>query len=74
MNTKLSREPLSRLGEPTEASPGSPSKIRVLTERAARRESLFHPGDNLLRQHPMPLPEPEEAFDPDMIDMIYMAG
>jgi hypothetical protein len=69
MNTKLPREALSRLGEPTEASPGSPSKIRVLTERASRRESLFHPADNLLRQLPMSQPEPEESFDNDMIDM-----
>lgn len=69
MNTTLHREPLSRLGEPTEASPGSPSKIRVLTERAARRESLFLAGDNLLRQHPMPQEEPEDPFDIDMIDM-----
>ena len=70
MNTTLPREPLSRLGEPTEASPGSPSKIRVLTERAARRESLFHPGDNLRWEHPISPAEPEEdAYDNDMIDM-----
>ena len=74
MNTILSRDPLSRLGEPTEASPGSPAKIRVLTERAARRESLFLPGDNLHRQLPMSAPEPDDAFDPDMIDMIDLAG
>lgn len=69
MNTTLLREPLSRPGEPTEASPGSPAKIRVLTERAARRESLFLPADNLLRQHPTPQEEPEDPFDIDMIDM-----
>ena len=70
MNTTLPREPLSRLGEPTEASPGSPSKVRVLMERAARRESLFHPGDNLRRQHPAPPAEPEEdAYENDMIDL-----
>jgi hypothetical protein len=39
------REPISRQGEPTPASPGSPRKIRVLMERAARREPLFHPLD-----------------------------
>lgn len=31
--------------EPTRARPGSEEKIRVLTERAARRQSLFHPRD-----------------------------
>ena len=69
MNTKLLREPVSRPGEATEASPGSPPKIRVLTERASRRESLFHPGDNLRRQLPMPQEEPDDPFESDMIDM-----
>ena len=32
-------------GEPVDATPGSPEKIRILTERAARREQLFHPED-----------------------------
>lgn len=31
--------------EPTTAPPGSEEKIRVMTERAARREQLFHPLD-----------------------------
>ena len=69
MNTKPQRESLSRPGEPTEASPGSPPKIRVLMERASRRESLFHPADNLRRQLPVPQAEPEDPFDNDMIDM-----
>ena len=69
MNTKLQREPLLRPGEATEASPGSPPKIRVLTERASRRESLFHPGDNLRRQLPVAPPEEDDSFDIDMIDM-----
>jgi hypothetical protein len=34
-------------GEPTNASPGSEEKIRVLMARAARREPLFHPNDGL---------------------------
>lgn len=64
MNTSLPRDPLSRPGEPTDAAPGSVAKIRVLTERASRREALFHPRDNLKRQ---PLAreneEPVEEFD-----------
>lgn len=31
--------------EPTDAPPGSEDKIRVMEERAARGESLFHPDD-----------------------------
>jgi hypothetical protein len=31
--------------EPTEAPPGTPEKIGVLAGRAARQESLWHPGD-----------------------------
>jgi hypothetical protein len=50
MKTELLRGPFSQPGEPTEAPPGSPTKIHVLTERASRRESLFHPKDNLKRQ------------------------
>jgi hypothetical protein len=64
MNTSLPRDPASRPGEPTEAAPGSPTKIRVLTERASRREALLHPRDNLKRQ---PLSreadEPAEALE-----------
>jgi hypothetical protein len=36
--------------EPTAALPGSEQKIRVMTERAARREQLFHPMDGLVGQ------------------------
>ena len=36
---------ISRPGEPTNAPPGSERKIRVMTERATRREPLFHPLD-----------------------------
>ena len=57
MNNQLQREPLSRPGEPTDAPPGSARKIRVLTERAMRRESLFHPRDNLKRLLPSAPPE-----------------
>lgn len=31
--------------KPTSAAPGSPEKIEVMTERAGRRRSLFHPSD-----------------------------
>jgi hypothetical protein len=34
-----------QLPEPTDALPGSEEKIRVLEERARRREQLFHPLD-----------------------------
>lgn len=33
-------------GQPTQAAPGSAAKIEVLTARAKRGESLFHPDDN----------------------------
>jgi hypothetical protein len=39
--------PVSLPGEPTEAAPGSEEKIRALTERASRREQLFHPLDGI---------------------------
>jgi hypothetical protein len=55
-----SREPISRPGEPTPAAPGSPRKIRVLMERAARREPLFHPLDGTRRRVGAP-PEPASA-------------
>jgi hypothetical protein len=59
------REPLSRPGEPTNAPPGSPRKIRVLMERAARREPLFHPLDGRTGRHPPPEPPgPEQADVP----------
>jgi hypothetical protein len=33
--------------EPTDALPGTERKIRVMMERAARREQLFHPLDGV---------------------------
>jgi hypothetical protein len=39
--------PLSVPGIPSDALPGSELKIRVMMERAARRESLFHPLDGI---------------------------
>lgn len=63
MTTKLSRDPVSRPGEPTDAPPGSPRKIRVLTERASRREPLFHPQDNLKRRLPERPEEPPTLPD-----------
>lgn len=72
MNSSLSRDPASRPGEPTDAPPGSVRKIRVLTERASRREALFHPQDNLKRQPLERPPEPagvleEEEIEADLI-------
>jgi hypothetical protein len=43
-------------GEPTGAPPGSERKIRVMIERAARREALFHPLDGVKRSSRFPLP------------------
>jgi hypothetical protein len=70
MNSNFSRGPASRPGEPTDAPPGSPRKIRVLTERASRREALFHPHDNLKRRLPQNLDGEEELprLDLDLID------
>lgn len=34
---------------PTDAPAGTEAKLRVLAERAARRQSLFHDGDSLRR-------------------------
>lgn len=65
MNNKPVREPASRPNEPTDASPGSPRKIRVLMERAARREPLFHPQDNLKRRLPNRLIDPSDILDSD---------
>jgi hypothetical protein len=45
--------------EPTEALPGSEQKIRIMTERAARRQQLFHPLDGIparLRRQVLSLP------------------
>lgn len=58
MNSSLQIDFVSRAGEPTDAPPGSTRKIRVLMERAERREALFHPGDNQKRA----------AFDPDEVE------
>lgn len=41
----LSEYPRVCPGEPTDAPPGSERKIRIMIERAARREPLFHPLD-----------------------------
>jgi hypothetical protein len=58
------REPLSRPGEPTSAPPGSPRKIRILMERAARREALFHPLDGIKRRLAVSEPAPQPAEQP----------
>jgi hypothetical protein len=73
MNSSLPRDPLSRPGEPTDAPPGSVRKIRVLTERASRREALFHPQDNLKRQ-PLEAPaDPPDGADQE-IDADLVGG
>ncbi len=61
----LSRDRESRRAQP----PGSVNKIRVLTERAARREPLFHPEDNLKRalQTPEAEAEAEEAYKAELV-------
>jgi hypothetical protein len=41
--------------EPTDALPGSPEKIRVLMERAARGQELFHEEDAELCMAPLAL-------------------
>jgi hypothetical protein len=63
MENQLPRETISRPGEPTDAPPGSTRKIRVLTERASRREALFHPKDNLKRRLPVLPRDLEEGPD-----------
>jgi hypothetical protein len=68
MDENLHREPVSRPGEPTSAPPGSAVKILVLTERASRREALFHPQDNLKRA--FPAQEEESELDSDL-DGVY---
>lgn len=60
-------------GQPTDAPPGSARKVRVLMERAARREPLFHPGDNIKR--PLPVvsvmgEEPEDTADQFDMEMV----
>ncbi|GBD37546.1 hypothetical protein HRbin36_02681 [bacterium HR36] len=46
---KRRRSRLGRLpAEPTAALPGTPDKIAVMAQRAARGETLFHPQDATL--------------------------
>lgn len=68
MNSQLPREPASKPGEPTDAPPGSRKKIHVLTERASRREALFHPQDNLKRRLPLRADDPDEELDLTLAD------
>src|SRR5437660_3820538 len=42
---------------PTGAAPGSEEKILILMDRAAKRQALFHPADNLLALPAMSLRE-----------------
>lgn len=69
MNIILPPGPVSIPGEPTDAPPGSTRKIRVLIERATRRESLFHPSDNLQR---VPLP-PRSSGEEELEEMDTLA-
>jgi hypothetical protein len=69
MIEQLTRAPESIPGQPTDAPPGSARKVRVLMERAARREPLFHPGDNKKRVLPCPgslEPEDLPRFEIDL--------
>jgi hypothetical protein len=56
--------------QPTEALPGTEQKIRVMIERASRREQLFHPLDGAKRNNHRPppvveaLPWPEPIAEP----------
>ena len=43
--------------EPTRALPGTPEKVTVMAERAARRQSLFHPDDATLPDDARPVEE-----------------
>ncbi len=47
---------ISRPGEPTNAAPGSERKICILTERASRREPLFHALDGCTKHARFALP------------------
>jgi hypothetical protein len=69
MDDKLHRDPVSRPGEPTSAPPGSAIKILVLTERASRREALFHPKDNLKRA--LPVPEEDLELEAEADEVVY---
>jgi hypothetical protein len=64
--SEKSRGPYSLPGQPTDAPPGTARKVRVLMERAARREPLFHPADN--NQRPLPLPSGAPAEEADFAD------
>jgi hypothetical protein len=44
--------PLSVPGQPTDAPPGSEQKVRIMIERASRREPLFHPRDGICQGNP----------------------
>jgi hypothetical protein len=52
---------LTSPGEPTNAEPGSEQKIRVLIERARRREALFHPLDGVSKRWRPCSPNPSET-------------
>ncbi len=73
--THLLREPIaepneliSQPGQPTGAAPGSPRKIRILTERAARREPLFHPLDG---PNCLPAPEPVQEAPAEQEEIVF---
>ena len=49
------KAPLPELA--TTAAPGSEEKIRVLMERAAKKQALWHPGDATLASPAVPVEE-----------------
>jgi len=74
MMETMVRAPESVPGQATDAPPGSARKVRILMERAARRESLFHPGDNLKRVLPMTACVAEEVKPSGIRFGIDLAG
>jgi hypothetical protein len=64
----LGQSPRVGSGEPTEAPPGSEWKIRVMIERASRREPLFHPLDGCHGATPPSVAPPEPWWDIELPD------
>lgn len=64
--SEKTRGPFSVPGQATDAPPGTARKVRVLMERAARREPLFHPDDN--NQRPLPVLSGAATEDNDLGD------
>jgi hypothetical protein len=59
--------------EPTAALPGSLEKILIMTERASRREQLFHPLDGPLAP-PAAQIDSNPALVPGLVEATEFAG